>query len=78
VFYVTPLHVVNHLLKGCIPFKEAKYGLESTDHMWKFWTETLHPNDKSVKDILDKSYQVFALSTDLEECTDYGNPTLAR
>jgi hypothetical protein len=55
---------------------EAKSGMKDSRHLWNFLTENLNPNCPLFE--FNDGAEIFALSTDLEEATDYGNPSVAR
>lgn len=63
------------MLVSCFVNERSKSGLLESDHMWNFLMDNLNPSNPHMETLLNS--KVYALSTDLEEATDYGNPSVS-
>jgi hypothetical protein len=75
--YMIIMHVFGHLWSGTLRRPEVRSGMTATRHLWKFLDENLHPKN-GLWNYLPGNQEIWALSSDLEEATDYGNPSVAR
>jgi len=71
------LGVMAHLFAPCMTWTRVRSGMRADRHLWNVCQKMLHPQEKFWGDMRDYA-PVYALSTDLEEATDYGNPSVGR
>nr|WPV71140.1 MAG: RNA-dependent RNA polymerase [Ips narna-like virus 2] len=79
--YVTILDYIAHQLYRIVLCKQSASGLKSSRHLWRFCTDQLDLNNKQYRDLSmdgEVPRKLFALSTDLETATDFGNLDLSR
>jgi len=78
--YTFIMHIFSHLWKREITDQRAVTGLRGSRNLWEFLKKDLDPQEILWEEISpeEESSPVYALSTDLEEATDYGNPSVAR
>jgi len=69
--------VFAHMFQGCLKSRGVLGGLTKDRHLWRFLADGLNPQS-FLWEHLAQDREVFALSTDLSEATDYGNRTVAR
>jgi len=74
--YQVVMGVFAHLFQPALRARGIRSGLKADRHLWRFMQETLNPHNVSWQKIIDDN--VFALSTDLSEATDWGHRSVAR
>jgi hypothetical protein len=74
--YQVLMGVFAHIFQPGLTSRQVKSGLKADRHLWRFLTDVLNPQNKEWEELIDK--QVYALSTDLSEATDWGNKSVAR
>lgn len=74
--YQVIMGVMAHLFQPTLTGRGVRSGLHADRHLWKFLREVLNPQDVGWSGLVD--HQVWALSTDLAEATDFGNLSVAR
>jgi len=73
--YQVLMGVFAHVFQPCLRSKHVRSGLKADRHLWRFLQETLNPQNVAWGDLIDN--QVYALSTDLSEATDWGHKGVA-
>jgi len=74
--YQVLMGVFAHVYQGTLKAKSVRSGLRADRHLWRFLQDSLNPQNEAWQHLIDD--QVFALSTDLSESTDYGNRSFAK
>jgi hypothetical protein len=74
--YQVLMGVFAHIFQPSLRAKQVKSGLKADRHLWRFLTDVLNPQNKEWGELIDGN--VYALSTDLSEATDWGNRDIAR
>jgi len=74
--YQVLMGVFAHIFQPSLTAKQVKSGLKADRHLWRFLTDVLNPQGKEWGELVD--HNVYALSTDLSEATDWGNRSVAR
>jgi len=74
--YQVLMGVFAHIFQPSLTSRQIKSGLKADRHLWRFLTDVLNPQNLEWGELVDN--QVYALSTDLSEATDYGNRNVAR
>lgn len=69
--------VMAHLFAPVLKARGIRSGMTADRHLWNFLHRDLHPQNPGGWEHLSNG-QVYALSTDLETATDYGNKSVAR
>lgn len=76
--YMVIMYVFGHLWQKIIRTKNLRSGLVGSRHLWSLLTEDLHPQNPVWGELCTPGSRVFAFCSDLEEATDFGNPSVAR
>jgi len=74
--YLVIMNFFGHLWTKDIVGAHLRSGLRADRHLWSFMKKTMDNDSTSWSHLTNG--EVWGLSTDLEEATDYGNPTVAR
>jgi len=74
--YQVLMGVFAHIFQPSLTSRQIRSGLKADRHLWRFLTDTLNPQNTEWGELIDK--EVYALSTDLSEATDWGNKSVAR
>lgn len=69
--------VMAHLFAPAMKARGIRSGMKADRHLWNFVHKDLHPQNPGAWEHLSNG-EVFALSTDLETATDFGNKSVAR
>jgi hypothetical protein len=74
--YQVVMGVFAHIFQPCLTARQVRSGLKADRHLWRFLTDVLNPQNKQWEDLMDDN--IYALSTDLSEATDWGHHSVAR
>jgi hypothetical protein len=74
--YQVLMGVYSHVYQATLKSKGVQSGLRADRHLWRFLQQNLNPQSENWEK-LDEG-QVFSLSTDLSEATDFGNKEFAK
>lgn len=74
--YQVIMGVFAHIFQPCLTAKQVRSGLKADRHLWRFLTDVLNPQNKDWGELIDQN--VYGLSTDLSEATDWGDHGVAR
>jgi hypothetical protein len=74
--YQVLMGVFAHIFQPGLTSRQIKSGLKADRHLWRFLTDVLNPQNKEWGELIDGN--VYSLSTDLSEATDWGNKNVAR
>jgi len=74
--YQVLMGVFAHVYQATLKSKGVQSGLRADRHLWRFLQQNLNPQSENWEK-LDEG-QVFALSTDLSEATDFGNKEFSK
>jgi hypothetical protein len=68
--------VFAHLFQPALKGRQIRSGLKADRHLWRFLSKVLNPQDVAWENLVEN--EVYALSTDLSEATDWGHKGVAR
>jgi len=74
--YQVLMGVFAHIFQPSLTARQVRSGLTADRHLWRFLTDVLNPQNKDWGSLIDEN--VYSLSTDLSEATDWGNRAVAR
>jgi len=74
--YQVIMGVFAHIFQPCLTARQVRSGLKADRHLWRFLTDVLNPQNKDWEELINDN--VYALSTDLSEATDWGDHSVAR
>jgi hypothetical protein len=74
--YQVIMGVFSHVYQETLRGKSVRSGLRADRHLWRFLQDNLNPQNTAWGNLTEG--QVFALSTDLSEATDFGNKGFAK
>jgi len=74
--YQVIMGVFAHVFQPALTGRQVRSGLKADRHLWRFLTDVLNPQNKEWENLINDN--VYSLSTDLSEATDWGNFSVAR
>jgi hypothetical protein len=74
--YQVIMGIFAHVYQSTLKSKSVRSGLRADRHLWRFLQDTLNPQNEAWQYLEED--QIFAVSTDLEQSTDYGNRSFAK
>jgi len=74
--YQVLMGIFAHVYQATLKSKGVQSGLRADRHLWRFLQQTLNPQNENWDTLQEGN--VYALSTDLSEATDFGNKDVAR
>ena len=75
--YMVLQNLFGHLWQDVCDRQPTRSGMRMTRHLWNFMFRDLSPAGEYLERVLRPGCEVFALSSDLETSTDYGNIAVA-
>jgi hypothetical protein len=74
--YQVIMGVFSHVYQATLKSRSVRSGLRADRHLWRFLQDNLNPQNTLWGKLEEGN--IFALSTDLEEATDFGNKRFAK